>query len=208
MKSASCLVGLSLLLATATAHASPVCPPLPPASGLQWNELAGADYLVCKAMTADGRQVVGVMLTTRDPDMALARDRRAEKGQIRQEEFYWYKLDLGGNKVPGMESRRVTVVELGRSATPNCGSMVPAPKNSPRCSRWCRTWIYSRPVWRCSADAACVTALRTVAVAAWQRAGIPGALQTSSADSCDPLSAADRHCSLACRRFTRVRRHA
>ncbi|AAW74711.1 conserved hypothetical protein [Xanthomonas oryzae pv. oryzae KACC 10331] len=114
MKSASCLVGLSLLLATATAHASPVCPPLPPASGLQWNELAGADYLVCKAMTADGRQVVGVMLTTRDPDMALARDRRAEKGQIRQEEFYWYKLDLGGNKVPGMESRRVTVVELGK----------------------------------------------------------------------------------------------
>lgn len=47
MKSASCLVGLSLLLATATAHAqtSPVCPPLPPGSGLQWNELAGADYL-------------------------------------------------------------------------------------------------------------------------------------------------------------------
>lgn len=116
MKSAFCLVGLSLLLAAATAHAqsSPVCPPLPPASGLQWNELAGADYLVCKAMTADGRQVVGVMLTTRDPDIALARDRRAEKGQIQQEEFYWYKLDLGGSKVPGMESRRVTVVELGK----------------------------------------------------------------------------------------------
>ncbi len=116
MKSAFCLVGLSLLLAAATAHAqsSPVCPPLPPASGLQWNELAGADYLVCKAMTADGRQVVGVMLTTRDPNIALARDRRAEKGQIQQEEFYWYKLDLGGSKVPGMESRRVTVVELGK----------------------------------------------------------------------------------------------
>ncbi len=87
MKSASCLVGLSLLLATATAHASPVCPPLPPASGLQWNELAGADYLVCKAMTADGRQVVGVMLTTRDPDMALARDRRAERARSGRKSF-------------------------------------------------------------------------------------------------------------------------
>ncbi|MEB1795551.1 hypothetical protein VDR45_07535 [Xanthomonas campestris pv. campestris] len=116
MKSASCLVGLSLLLAAVTAHAqsAPVCPPLPPASGLQWTQLAGADYLACKATTADGRQVVGVMLTTRDPAMALARDRRAEKGQIQEEEFYWYKLDLGGREVPGMESRRVTVVELGK----------------------------------------------------------------------------------------------
>ncbi|PPU08933.1 hypothetical protein [Xanthomonas arboricola] len=116
MKSASCLVGLSLLWAAAAVHAqtSPVCPPLPPASGLQWNELAGADYLVCKAMTADGRQVVGVMLTIRDPAMTLARDRRAEKGQIQQEDFYWYKLDLGGRDLPGMESRRVTVVELGK----------------------------------------------------------------------------------------------
>ncbi|MCC4621679.1 hypothetical protein LL965_16915 [Xanthomonas cassavae CFBP 4642] len=117
MKSAFCLVGLSLLLAaTTTAHAqtAPVCPPLPPASGLQWNELAGADYLVCKAFNAEGRQVVGVMLTTRDPAMVLARDRRAEKGQIQQEDFYWYKLDLGGREIPGMESRRVTVVELGK----------------------------------------------------------------------------------------------
>ncbi|MCW1978309.1 hypothetical protein [Xanthomonas campestris] len=116
MKSASCLVGLSLLLAAVTAHAqsAPVCPPLPPASGLEWTQLAGADYLVCKATTADGRQVVGVMLTTRDPAMALARDRRAERGQIQEEEFYWYKLDLGGREVPGMESRRVTVVELGK----------------------------------------------------------------------------------------------
>ncbi|QHG87618.1 hypothetical protein ACCQ13_12730 [Xanthomonas sp. NCPPB 1638] len=116
MKSAFCLVGLSLLLAAATVHAqtAPVCPPLPPASGLQWTQLAGADYLVCKAVNAEGRQVVGVMLTTRDPSMALARDRRAEKGQIQQEAFYWYKLDLGGREVPGMESRRVTVVELGK----------------------------------------------------------------------------------------------
>ncbi|WP_407469357.1 hypothetical protein ABFU38_07185 [Xanthomonas campestris pv. raphani] len=116
MKSASCLVGLSLLLAAVTAHAqsAPVCPPLPPASGLHWTQLAGADYLVCKATTADGRQVVGVMLTTHDPAMALARDRRAEKGQIQEEEFYWYKLDLGGREIPGMESRRVTVVELGK----------------------------------------------------------------------------------------------
>ncbi len=28
--------------------------------------------------------------------------------------LYWYKLDPGGREVPGMESRRVTVVELGK----------------------------------------------------------------------------------------------
>uniref|UniRef100_UPI000368759D hypothetical protein n=1 Tax=Xanthomonas arboricola TaxID=56448 RepID=UPI000368759D len=57
---------------------------------------------------------VGVDADTRDPAMTLARDRRAEKGQIQQEDFYWYKLDLGGRELPGMESRRVTVVELGK----------------------------------------------------------------------------------------------
>lgn len=116
MNSASCLAGLILLFGASVAHAQqqPTCPPLPPASGLQWNELAGADYLVCKANTSDGRQVIGLMLTTRDPDIVLARDRRAEKGEIESESMYWYKLDLGGRELPQMESRRITVVELGK----------------------------------------------------------------------------------------------
>lgn len=115
MKSASCLVGLSLLLsASAGAQQQPTCPALPPSSGLQWNQQAGGDYLVCKATTADGRQVVGLMFTARDPDIVLTRDRRAEKGEIGEESMYWYRLDLGGRNLPGMESRRITVVEFGK----------------------------------------------------------------------------------------------
>jgi hypothetical protein len=115
MKSAY-FVGLCLLLCSAAASAqqAPTCPPLPPASGLSWNQLAGADYLVCKANTADGRQVVGLMLTTRDPDIVLARQNRAEKGEIESESMYWYKLDLGGRELAQMASRRLTVVELGK----------------------------------------------------------------------------------------------
>lgn len=146
MKSASCLVGLSLLLAAVTAHAqtSPVCPPLPPASGLQWNALAGADYLVCKAVTADGRQVLGVMLTTRDPAMVLARDRRAEKGQIQQEDSTGTSSIRAVVKCPGWNRAASRWSSWARSVTPSYGSMVTTPKNSPPCSRWCRTWICSR----------------------------------------------------------------
>lgn len=115
MKSASCLVGLSVLLsASAWAQQQPSCPALPPSSGLQWNQQAGSDYLVCKATTADGRQVAGLMFTVRDPDIVLSRDRRAEKGQIGEESMHWYRLDLGGRESPEMESRRITVVELGK----------------------------------------------------------------------------------------------
>jgi hypothetical protein len=116
MKSALCLVGLSWLLsASASAQQQPTCPTLPPTAGLQWNQQAGSDYLVCKATTiADGRQVIGMMFTTRDPNIALSRDRRAEKGTIGPESMYWYRLDLGGNTLPEMESRRITVVELGK----------------------------------------------------------------------------------------------
>ncbi len=117
MKPAFRLVGLSLLLCAATASAQqpPTCPTLPPAAGLQWNQLAGDDYLVCKATDAEGRQVVGLMLTTKDPGIVLSRDRRAEKGQVESEPMYWYRLDLGGQKLPQMESRRLTVVQLGKN---------------------------------------------------------------------------------------------
>ncbi|MEE7548229.1 hypothetical protein HF319_15375 [Xanthomonas sp. Kuri4-1] len=117
MKTVSSLAGLCLfvLLLPAVGRAQPPgCPSLPPAAGLQWTPLAGDDYLVCKASTADGRQVLGLMLTTRDPDIALGRDRRAEKGQIEQTPMYWYRLDLGGGVLPNMASRRIAVVELGK----------------------------------------------------------------------------------------------
>lgn len=116
MKSATRLLGpvLLLLCAAAQAQQPPACPPLPPTAGLQWNQQAGNDYLVCKATDAGGRQVIGLMFTARDPDIVLSRDRRAEKGEIGAESMYWYRLDLGGRELPGMESRRITVVELGK----------------------------------------------------------------------------------------------
>lgn len=114
MKSAFRLVGLSLLSASAWAQQQTACPTLPPSSGLQWNQQAGSDYLACKAVNAEGRQVVGLMFTTRDPGIVLSRDRRAEKGEIGGESMYWYRLDLGGRQLPEMESRRITVAELGK----------------------------------------------------------------------------------------------
>ncbi len=115
MKLATAVFVISALAsANALAQQQPTCPQLPPASGLQWDQQAGSEFLVCKANDADGRQVLGMMLTTRDPSLALARSLRAEEGQIEEEKFHWYKLDLGGRDIPNADSRRVTVVEIGK----------------------------------------------------------------------------------------------
>ncbi len=113
MNAATRLFGLFLLSASGAAMAqqAPSCPTLPPAAGLEWKQLAGADYLSCKALTADGREVLGVMLTARSPGLSLPRDHREEKGQIAEEDFYWYRPDLGGREVA---NRRVAVIELGK----------------------------------------------------------------------------------------------
>lgn len=113
MKSVTCLFGLILLSigGTAMAQQSPSCPTLPPAAGLEWKQLAGADYLSCKAITSEGREVLGVMLTARDPGLSLPRDRREEKGQLADEDFYWYRPDLGGRE---LVNRRVAVISLGK----------------------------------------------------------------------------------------------
>lgn len=110
------LIGLSLLSlgGTAAAQQQPTCPTLPPAAGLQWTQLAGADYLSCKAATADGRQVLGIMLSTRNPGLSLPRDRREEETTIEGEETYWFRPDLGGRELPQLATRRVAVVELGK----------------------------------------------------------------------------------------------
>ena len=55
------------------------------------------------------------MLTERDPSLALNRSLRAEKGSFSGEELYWYKLDMGGRDMPGLETRRITEVKLGRN---------------------------------------------------------------------------------------------
>jgi hypothetical protein len=94
--------------------ASEHCPQLPPQSNLQWSERSDKGFIVCRATAADGRQVLGMMLTSRDPNIPLARNLREEKGSIAGESMHWYRPDLGGVNAPGLASRRVTVVELSK----------------------------------------------------------------------------------------------
>ena len=89
------------------------CPTLPPDSGLQWQKLGGEDYLFCKALTADGTQVMGIMLTPREPKLSLPRNNREEQGKINDENFYWYVPDLAGREGPA-SSRRIATVEVGK----------------------------------------------------------------------------------------------
>lgn len=108
-----CLL-LPCLSAPAWAQQTPPCPTLPGNAELQWEQRAEHGFIACKAVTADGRQVLNVMLTSRDPRISLERSLRAEEGNFSGREMYWYRPDLGGRDVPGTESRRITVVKLGK----------------------------------------------------------------------------------------------
>jgi len=110
-------VCLSLLLSAAavSAQSSNVCPSLPADSGLQWQEQAQADFVLCKASTGDGREVLSLMLTARDPNLPLSRPLRQEKGLFAGESLYWYQPDLGGQQPPGYETRRITVVKFDKN---------------------------------------------------------------------------------------------
>lgn len=112
------IVACALLLAgsaAVSAQQAGQCPLLPSGSGLQWQKQAQSDFIVCKATTGDGRTVLNVMLTGRDPGLSLVRALRAEKGRFAGEELYWYRLDMGGRDMPGLETRRITAVKLDRN---------------------------------------------------------------------------------------------
>ncbi|MCD9087677.1 hypothetical protein [Stenotrophomonas sp. SY1] len=111
-------VSAALLLAACSqvsAQTAEQCPSLPAASGLHWEQQAQNDFIVCKATTGDGRAVLNLMLTSRDPDLLLNRALRAEKGAFAGESLHWYKLDMGGRELPGLESRRITSVKLDKN---------------------------------------------------------------------------------------------
>ena len=112
------VLACSLLLfgsANVFAQQAGQCPQLPTRSGLQWEQQVQSGFVLCKAATEDGRTVLNLMLTTRDPDLALNRSLRAEKGEFSGEALYWYRLDMGGRELPGMESRRITTVKLAKN---------------------------------------------------------------------------------------------
>lgn len=107
------LLGLLPVSGNVLAQSPFDCPVLPPDSGLQWQKLGGEGYLFCKALTADGTQVMGIMLSQRDPKLSLPRNNREEQGKINDESFYWYVPDLAGREGPG-SSRRIATIEVGK----------------------------------------------------------------------------------------------
>lgn len=110
------LLLLSVLLPVAALAQQPFyCPNLPTSSELQWEQRVDSGFIACKAVDPDGRQVLNVMLTSKDPSIPLSRPLRAEEGGFSGRELYWYRLDLGGRVLPDMESRRITVVKLGKN---------------------------------------------------------------------------------------------
>ncbi len=81
MKRIQALVVLSLLfIANAQAQQGTLfCPQLPTTSKLHWDQNVGIGFLFCKASNEEGRMVLGVILTTRDPNIPMTRNHRAEK---------------------------------------------------------------------------------------------------------------------------------
>ncbi len=115
MKFAPVVLSSLLFVAAQAAAQAPVeCPSLPASSGLQWQEQAQADFVVCRAATADGREVLSLMLSQRDPGIPLSRSLRQEKGSFGGESMYWYQPDLGGQQPPGYAERRITVIKLDK----------------------------------------------------------------------------------------------
>ena len=95
------LIAACLLLASTSAwsQAAPPCPTLPASAGLQWEQRVDTTFIACKAVTADGRQVLNVMLTSRDPKIRLERRLREEESTFSGEEIFWYRPDLAGQIV-------------------------------------------------------------------------------------------------------------
>jgi hypothetical protein len=77
-------VCLSLLLSAAAASAqSPSgCPSLPSGSDLQWQEQVTSSFVLCKASTADGREVMSLMLSSRDPGDSAGAPAAPGKGHV------------------------------------------------------------------------------------------------------------------------------
>lgn len=112
------VLACSLLLAcssNALAQQAEQCPRLPAGSNLHWEQQAQSDFVLCKASTADDRIVLNIMLTPRDPDLPLNRTLREEKGSFSGESLHWYRPDMGGRDLPGLESRRITTLKLSKN---------------------------------------------------------------------------------------------
>lgn len=115
MKFAPVVLSSLLFAAAQTAARAPAeCPSLPASSGLKWQQQVQSDFLLCRASTEDGREVLSLMLSARDPAIPLSRSLRQEKGSFAGESLYWYQPDLGGQQPPGYAERRISVIKLDK----------------------------------------------------------------------------------------------
>lgn len=105
-------LGLVLGIAvTSNAMAAEACPPLPQNTELAWEESGGSDFKVCRAIDAEGTQLLGVMFST-EPKLNPRRRNRVEEGRVGNHEVHWYRPEIAQ---PGAAEKRITVIELGKN---------------------------------------------------------------------------------------------
>ncbi len=103
------LATLALMPMAAPAQSAATCPGLPAGSDLSWEQLAGPDFVFCRAMRADGSEAFAVTLSSDNP-FEPSRRNRAEEGSIAGQGIYWYRSEIAGD--PDAIARE-TLVELG-----------------------------------------------------------------------------------------------
>lgn len=91
------------------------CPDLPAGSRLHGEEQSQSDFISCKGIAEDGRAVLNMILSGRNANLKLIRSLCTEGGQLDSESLYRHQLDLGGRDIPGLESRRITVVRFNKN---------------------------------------------------------------------------------------------
>ncbi len=101
------LATLALVPMTALAQ-SAGCPELPPASGLKWEQMAGPDFVFCRAVRGDGSEAFAVTISGDSP-FEPSRRNRAEEGSVAGQGIYWYRSEIASD--PDAIARE-TLVEL------------------------------------------------------------------------------------------------
>ena len=109
-KKIALLLPLAFGCLSAYAQAVPSsCPGLPADAGLQWETQVGEGFNVCRAMNANGQQILGMMFTHKKPGVPLLRNQRQGEGSIGRYDVYWYRPTIAD---PDVVEKRVTVLEL------------------------------------------------------------------------------------------------
>lgn len=105
------LAALGLMIAAAAparAQVADACPRLPADSGLTWTERSGEAFVVCRAVTEDGREAFGLYLAADSP-FQPRRANREERGVINGQDIRWYSGEVASE--PGKLVRE-TLLEL------------------------------------------------------------------------------------------------